>query len=226
VNDSELLSRPVYGMAQVDRILRLKPGTARRWIDGYERSGHPYLPVVRERSTGSDLVTWGEFVEARLLAEYRNSGVPMRKMRPVVEGLRKKLRTPYPLAEMRPFAQGKELVLEIQTEIGLEPELLLVELRTNQILLTPPAQQFRDAVNWSAGKRRRVAQSLRLEDSAESVIVDPLVAFGEPAVRAVRTEILASAHRAGESIAELATGYDLEEAQVTDALRYELSMVA
>ena len=43
----DLLARPVYGMAQTDWILRLRPGTARRWIEGYERRGMFYPPIVR-----------------------------------------------------------------------------------------------------------------------------------------------------------------------------------
>ena len=50
----DLLSRPVYGVGQVDRILGLRPGTARRWIDGYQRSGTSYPPVVREEPTGEE----------------------------------------------------------------------------------------------------------------------------------------------------------------------------
>ena len=225
MSDSELLSMPTYGMAQVDRILRLGTGTARRWIDGYERDGHYYLPVVREEPTGRDVVTWGEFVEASFLAHYRNSGVPMRRMRPVVERLRTEFKSQYPLAELRPFAQGKELLMEIQAEIGLEQQMLLVVLRTNQIVLTDRAQQFHDSVTWSK-QRRRVAKSMVLVDSAQSVTVDPLVAFGEPAVRSIRTDILASSYRAGDSIEDLAIGYDLDVAEVNDALRYELSIAA
>jgi len=222
MSDSDLLSTPTYGMAQVDRILRLSSGTARRWIDGYERDGHFYLPVVREETTGTDVVTWGEFVEASFLAHYRNSGVPMRRMRPVVERLRTELQTPYPLAELRPFAQGRELLMEIQTEVGLEPQMLVVVLRTNQIVLTERAQQFHDSVDWSK-HRRNIALSMVL---AESVTVDPLIAFGEPAVRSVRTDVLASAHRAGDSVEDLALGYDLDVSEVNDALRYELNLAA
>ena len=32
-----MLARPLYRYAEVDRLLRLTPGTAKRWIDGYER---------------------------------------------------------------------------------------------------------------------------------------------------------------------------------------------
>lgn len=52
-NVTDLLNRPVYGMGQVDRVLCLKPGTARRWIDGYERGGRRYEPVVRHTPTGA-----------------------------------------------------------------------------------------------------------------------------------------------------------------------------
>jgi hypothetical protein len=40
----DLLSRPVYGLSQVDALLGLRPGTARRWIDGYERAGRSIPP--------------------------------------------------------------------------------------------------------------------------------------------------------------------------------------
>lgn len=56
----DLLGRPTYTMPQVDRLLGLCPGTARRWIDGYVRAGHTYDPVVRQRHTGEETATWGE----------------------------------------------------------------------------------------------------------------------------------------------------------------------
>lgn len=90
----DLLSRPTYGLAQIDSLLGLQAGTARRWIDGYRRGGKLYDPVVRERGTGEEVATWGEFIETRLLAEYRDAGVPMIRMRPAVEALREELKVP------------------------------------------------------------------------------------------------------------------------------------
>lgn len=88
-NVASLLDRPVYTFPEVDRLLGLHSGTSRRWIDGYVREARQYPPIVREESTGSEVVTWGEFVETRLLSEYRNTGVPMLRMRPAVEILRR-----------------------------------------------------------------------------------------------------------------------------------------
>jgi hypothetical protein len=119
-----LLERQVYAMAQVDRLLALPPGTARRWIDGYRRGGKMYPPVVCVEPTGEELVTWGEFVETRLLSEYRGAGVPLVRMRPAIDRLRETFHARYPLAHSRPFVAGRELVLELQDEVGLARELI------------------------------------------------------------------------------------------------------
>jgi hypothetical protein len=54
-------------MSQAARLLGLRADGLRRWIDGYERQGRQYAPVITERRTGVDVITWGEFVEAGYL---------------------------------------------------------------------------------------------------------------------------------------------------------------
>jgi hypothetical protein len=54
-----LLDHRVYGLSDVDRLLVLPPGTGRRWIDGYDRGGVHYPPVVRVERTRDEEVTWG-----------------------------------------------------------------------------------------------------------------------------------------------------------------------
>jgi uncharacterized protein (DUF433 family) len=56
--------------------------------------------------------------------------------------------------------------------------------------------------------------------------MDPLVAFGEPVVRAVRTSTISSEFRAGSSPAFIADAYSLDVDEVNDALRYELARAA
>jgi Putative DNA-binding HTH domain len=141
---TSLLERPVYGMAQVDRVLGLTGGTARRWIDGYSRGRKNYPPVVRLEPTGEEIVTWGEFVETRLLSEYRSAGVSLVRMRPAVDALRALFHPVYPLAHARPFldVEGRELVRRVQDDVKLDRELQIVVVRNNQLVLTDPAEDF------------------------------------------------------------------------------------
>lgn len=216
----ELLDRRLYSIPQVDRLLGLTGGTARRWIEGYERAGRRYPPLIRYETTGDDIVTWGEFVETRLISEYREAGVPVLNMRPAIEKLREDFDTHYPLARARPFldVEGRELVMRAQMTVGLERPLQLVVLRNDQLILTERAQHFVDSVEY----KDDVAERLHPTPDLLDVVIDPLRQFGEPVVRSVPTEIIAEQVRAGDPPEMIMELYELNPKQVHAALRYEL----
>ena len=222
VEATSLLDRRLYGLAQVDRLLTLNTGTARRWIQGYDRGGKEYPPVVRPERNDDDIVTWGEFVETRLLAEYRGAGVPMVRMRPAIMRLRETLETRFPLATAHPFLDvaGRELVLRIQNEVDLERSLQLVVVRNGQVVLTDQAEEFVRSVDYGDGGA--IATSIRPLSGASEVVVDPLRQFGQPVVRSVPTEVIAELVRAGDRIQMIAELYDLTTDEVEAAVRFEL----
>lgn len=214
-----LLDRAIYAYADVDRLVGLPPGTARRWLDGYTRAGVFYEPVLRAEPTGEDVVTWGEMVEARLLAQFRDRHVPVQRMRPAIIRLRENFGT-YPLARAQPWlsVHGRDLVLRVQEEVGLDDHLLLVVIRNDQLVLSDGAERFQASVEYDD----EVAARIRPDARAPSVLMDPARAFGQPAIRSVKTETLAEDYRAGASREELADLYDLTLVQVEDAIRFEL----
>jgi uncharacterized protein (DUF433 family) len=214
-----LLDRAIYSYADVDRLVGLHSGTGRRWLEGYERAGRIYHPVLRPEPTGSDAVTWGEMVEARLLAEFRNREVPVQRMRPAIVQLRKEF-GPYPLAHAHPLldVEGRELVRLVQDQVGLERALQLVVVRNGQLVLADVAERFRSAVEYDEGVAGRFKPDLRTPD----VVMDPRRAFGQPAVRNVRTDSLAEDYRAGTSREDLADLYDLTPEQLDAAIRFDL----
>ena len=223
----ELLARPLYGFSQVDDLLRLPAGTARRWINGYERRGHRYLPVVREQSTGSELVTWGEFVETKLLAAYRDKGVAMLRMRPAVERLREVLKTPYPLAGTRLNVVNRELVARVQDEVGLAEPLRLVVVRSGQLVWATAVEQFIEEVEWgSTGDEDLGVTRVRPFGSSSPVVIDPTVSFGEPSVRSIRTSVVAEEFRAGETFESVAESFGLSILEVSAAIRFEMRRAA
>lgn len=214
-----LLDRAIYAYSDVDRLVGLRSGTARRWLEGYERSGRFYDPVLRPDRSGSDAVTWGEMVEARLLAEFRSRAVPVQRLRPAIVELRKEFGR-YPLAHARPFldVDGRELVRVVQEQVGLERQLQLVVVRNGQLVLATSAERFSSAVEYEGGVVGRLKPDVRTPD----VLMDPRRSFGQPAVRNVRTSSLAEDFRAGTSREELADLYDLTTSQVDEAIRFEL----
>lgn len=134
-----ILERPVYGIAEAAALLGLRPDRTRAWLDGYERQGVRYSPVIRPESTRDDVVTWGEFVELGYLREYRRKGVPLQRLRPVIDELRRGFETPYPLATAKPYIFGKELVLEVQERNDLPSAIPIVIRSGQQILLADGA---------------------------------------------------------------------------------------
>lgn len=216
---TSLLNRAIYSYADVDRIVGLGAGTARRWLEGYRRSGTFYDPILRLEPTGSDAVTWGEMVEARLVAEFRSRDVPLQRLRPAIVRLREEFGH-YPLAHARPFldVEGRELVRVIQEQVGLERSLQLVVVRNGQLVLVDAAERFRSAVEYVDD----VVARLTPDPRTPGVVLDPTRTFGQPAVRNVRTESLAEDFRAGTSREDLADLYDLSPQEVDEAIRFEL----
>lgn len=214
-----ILERPVYGVIEAAGLLGLRPDRTRAWLDGYERNGVVYEPVVRERHTGDELVTWGEFVELSYLREYRRSGVPLQRLRPVIEELRREFGTPYPLATARPFVVDKELVLEVQERYDLPSTIAIVVRSGQEIMLADGANRFFRKIEFDP-RGRDAARVLPL-GRVSPVVIDPLVRFGRPAVSGVATERLWELYDAGESIEEIAAEYELSEADVSAAIAYE-----
>jgi uncharacterized protein (DUF433 family)/transposase len=219
------LERPVYSFAQVDDLLDLSAGTARRWIDGYERKGKNYQPIVREASTGDDVATWGEFVETKLLAAYRDAGLPMLRMRPVVEGLRQRFQVRYPLATIRPYLdEDLGAVYEVQQEVKLEESMrLVVQAASGQYVLAPDVRRFRKLAVFEDLDQvgSQVVARFHPLGLDRQVVIDPVRRFGSPVVRSTPTDVLAELVRAGEPVEWVAEQYSLTLDQVLDALEYE-----
>lgn len=214
-----VLDRAIYSYGDVDRLVGVHPGTARRWLEGYAREGRFYDPILRDQPFGSESVTWGETVEARLLSEFRDMRVPLQRLRPAIVRLREEF-GPYPLAHARPFLDvaGRELVRNVQDAVGLDRPLQFVVVRNGQTMLTEATERFHSSVEYDDG----VVGRLILDPRTPDVVMDPARSFGQPAVRNVRTEVLSEDYRAGATRDELADLYDLTLEQVDNALRFEL----
>lgn len=213
-----LLNRELYTVGEAARLLRVNSRTLMNWLDGYERRGVLYKPVVRAEPTGSDTLTWAEFVESALLAEYRRRrDVPLQHIRPVVDALRDRYDVPYPLAHFRPYVADHELVVQVQEAEGVPASVRFVVERKHQLVLNAPAEAFFTKLEWEDD----VARYLYPAGKQSPVRLDPAHNFGLPEIRGFRTEVLFELFEAGDSIEMLAEGYDLSVDEVQEAVRFE-----
>jgi uncharacterized protein (DUF433 family) len=220
-----VLDREMYSEAEAARLLRVAQSTLNYWLEGGVRRGKTYKPILRSEPRGDrSSVTWAEFIEAGLLREYRRThGVPMAELRAFIDLLRRYLGVPYPLAHRRPFIADRKLLLEAQTEAGLDADFCLVAEVSGQLILTPPSQFFVERVTWDED----LALGWRPHDDRLSPVrMTPDIRFGRPAVRGVSTEALWEHAEAGEDVDELAEAFDLTPNEVHWALAYETSLRA
>ncbi len=216
VSTVSILERPVYGTAQAASLLGLRPPRVRAWLDGYERRGIWYPPVIREEPTRDDVVTWGEFVELGYLREYREE-VALQRIRPVIVALRKRYGTPYPLAHARPWVYDHELVLEIQEYAKLDPRLAIVIRTGQEIILSDVAERFVRRVEFDGDTAAR----WRPAGKFSPVVLDPERAFGMPTVDGIATERIFELVVAGEPIEKVAEGYAIPIDDVRAACAFE-----
>ncbi len=216
-----LLDRDLYTMSQADRLLGLSAGTSRRWINGYARNGKQHDPLVRESPTDSEMVTWGEFVEARLISEYRRQGVTVFRMRPAIMALKQEYRANYPLAMAQPFlsAENRELVMEIQQKTNLDPALRFV-IRSGQLILPSlEVMRFQSAADYSKDSDyRSVVQRFQL---SKNIVLDPKYSSGEPTVsgRRLRVDTITEAIVSGMSQEDVADTWKISIDTVEEAVR-------
>lgn len=215
----------MYTEAQAARLLRLAQPTLHYWLEGGGRRGKTYKPIIRVEATGSNRVTWAEFIEAGLVRQYRRiHQIPMTELRAVIEYLREELGVPYPLAHARPFVSGRQLLMAAQDEAGLDPNFALVAPVSGQYLLLPAAERFYQRVTWGEDD---TAQQWRPDDRPDSpVTIHPDLRFGSPSVGGISTEILYEQSESGEDEEDLAETFGLTVPQVRWAISYEMANAA
>ena len=224
VTNLSVLEREMYSEAEAARYLRIPQSTLNYWLEGGERRGRTYLPVIRLEPRGRRApVTWAEFIEAGLLRSYRRGGIPMAELRAFIDRLRRHYEVPYPLADRRPYIAGRHLVLEAQEEASLDPKFWLVAPVHDQLLLLPASEAFLQRVTWdgdlAAGWRPH-------DDEASPVRIDPDLRHGRPAVGGISTTVIWEHDEAGEDHEDIASDFDLTVEQVRWALAFETSIRA
>ncbi|MGD2100825.1 MAG: hypothetical protein PVG83_01185 [Acidimicrobiia bacterium] len=215
-----ILRQSLYLYPEVDAILDLTAGTAKRWINGYERAGKRYPPVVRERRLSTDRATWGEFVEVYYLSRFRRTGIPLQTLRRTLLDVRDRLETHYLFShESVLYADPHTLdvIGEIQQKHGAP---LLVVQRTGQIRfeLDPEARFRLERITFEGG----IAAAVRPRLDMDNVIVAADRFFGKPKIidTGISPHAVARLVKNGTPIQTVSELYDLPPEIIDEAGRF------
>ncbi|HEV8682569.1 MAG TPA: DUF433 domain-containing protein, partial [Actinomycetota bacterium] len=221
--DRAVLDRQMYAVREAARLLGIPAARLRRWLNGAVVQGRPYPPVIRIKPTGSEDVTWAEFVEAGFLREYRGRRVPLQRLRPFIDALRDDFQVEYPLAHFKPAVDeaSRELVLRAQEKVNLEDQLALIRRHGRrggawQLQWAAPVQKFLEKVEFDP---YGVAERMRPLGGTVPVVIDPEVQFGIPQVGGVRTEAITEAFAEVGDAGKVAKLWKLDVREVLAALR-------
>jgi uncharacterized protein (DUF433 family) len=221
MNAQGLRDQPTYSFAEADHLAGAKPGTARRWIKGYNylRDGERhYLPAVTPRPEDVTAASFLDLLEIVAIGRLRVAGHSLPAVRSFVIELQELLDLPRPLVQVKLKTDGRESFLDHgDVLVGLGRRH---RMRAWNEILNP----FLEELDYSEGWAERWWPLGR----DRLIVVDPEYGFGQPVIAGsgVRTEIVMERYRAKELAEDIAADFNLERAEVERAIQYEVTRQA
>jgi uncharacterized protein (DUF433 family) len=216
--------RPRYSIAQAARYIRISPTTLRSWVAGrpYPTSGgQRYSPPLVLRPDPEDpRLSFLNLVECHVLRALRTRhDVPMAAVRTALDYAENEFKI-------------KRLLLkdELRTAAGtvfIERLGQLIDLgRSGQIVIQELLQGHLQRIERDLeGMPLRLfpVNTARGLDGPKIVSIDPRISFGHPFItgKGVRTQTIVERLDAGESREALAADYQLNDAEIDEAILYE-----
>lgn len=198
----------LYRPSEVDRILDFPGGSVARWTQSRGASA----PIVSRLSRPGRYpsVPFIGLAESSMLRAFKQTGLSMRRIRPAVEVLCKRLQDPHALLSDRLYTDGAEILYEYaQQEDGEAKKLVVV--RNNQQVMTEVIESYLKRIEFS-DDRLPLQIDLSTRYSSVPVIANPRINSGLPTLRETghSVESLLSFISAGESYASVAEEFDLD----------------
>jgi uncharacterized protein (DUF433 family) len=221
---AEIRNQAAYGLAEAARYLRLPVATLRSWVAGRDyptgRGKGKFHPLIRpaDRGPPPQLSFWN-LIEAHVLRSLRSEhGVALKELRSAIEYAQRTLKIDRLL-----------LREDLRTHAGdvfLEHYGKLLKLNASgQLAMRKLFEEHLKRVEWDQWKFPvRLYPFVSSDVSApKPIAIDPAIAFGRPVIArvGVSTGTIAERLDAGESVEALAKDYDLQQAEIEQAVVYE-----
>lgn len=177
--------------------------------------------MIRPAAEKTRLLSFANLCELHVLSAIRrHHKVSLPKVRDSVDYLRSQLGSDRPLLDNQLHTNGIDLFVEHASH------LLNVSKRGQEAMRGDFEQALARIERDNKGAPVRLFPFSRTASGAEqpkSVVIDPRLSFGRPVLShaAVPTEVIADRFRAGDSLAEMAKDYSVDEKEIEEAIRFE-----
>lgn len=197
---------PVYSQSEIAQIIRATPSTVQRWTTGYVDARGRTAPLVSgvQRGRGYTVPFIG-LAEAFVLNAFRKAGLPMQRIRPAVEVIKREMGLDFALANNRLVTDGAEILYRSDDEFDKR----LIVVRHGQAVFNEVVEDYLMNIDFGS---QGYATALRLPQYAGlNVTVRPGINGGQPTLarRGIAVDDVLGRVRAGETPGMVADDYGI-----------------
>ena len=215
---------PAYTLAEAARYARLPVATLRSWVLGRQyptaEGKAEFPPLIRPASRKPSWLSFSNLIEAHVLRSLRTEhGVSVKELRRALTYAEKTLGIDRLLLRSELRTGAGKVFLDRYGE--------LIDLTASgQLAMRKLFEEHLKRIEWDSSRfpvRLYPFLSASAPSADRPIVIDPRIAFGRPVVvsRGIATSTIAERVDAGESVADIATDYDLAQSEIEQAVVYE-----
>ena len=221
---------PLYTIGEAAQIVDVPTTTFASWAKGYRRrspggvevGGNPVLTYLAPTSRRRPSVPFVGLAEGLVLAATRRSGVPMQRVRPALDVLKRDMGIKHALASKQLFTDGAEILSDYQERTLASDEIrmrTLIVVRNGQRVFTEAVEQYLKLISYGTDG---YASSIKVPAYRDAeVVADPHRSFGSPIFERGGSRISDVLERfwTGESLNDLSEEFGIPFPQLEDVVR-------
>jgi uncharacterized protein (DUF433 family) len=210
---------PAYSISEAAGLVGVPPSTLRTWVRGrsFPKAGGGVgrsHALIKTPTAGGAILSFTNVVEAHVLSGLRRKyELKLDAIRKAVRYVHDHLNVEHPLAREQFKTDGVSLFVERYGRI-------INATLDGQVEIKEVLAAYLERIEYDNGRAIRFFPLFR-DAAPRVVVVDPRRSFGRPIIAgtSVPVSVIRGRFDAGDSIEELARDYDVNTAQVQEALR-------
>ena len=219
-------TRRLYTVSAAARLVGMSPSTLRTWSHGYKRTFKDRPPVTQGPvitslngvSSDSRSIPFVGLVEATVVQAFRNTGLPMQRIRKALEVLASQGELQHALASRQLYSDGANLLYDYAQKHHDRQLRLLTVVQTGQRVFHEVIVEYLTRITfgdeWATELILPVTERRLLRVVPGVAGGDALFMDGGAPLSAVQ-----SREAAGESIESIAADYETPAEDIREALR-------